>query len=70
MPFILRARTADGLPLYFGEAGPTITRSAAIEFNAADAEQRRAAAEDFYSLPFDAIGVGSPKDQGPMTRPL
>jgi hypothetical protein len=32
--FVLRAMTADGLPLYIGEHGPTIERANAIEFEA------------------------------------
>jgi hypothetical protein len=40
--FILRAVTADVLPLYIGEAGPTISRASAIEYGAEEMETRRA----------------------------
>jgi len=34
-----------------------MARANAIEFEARDIELRRLAAEDFYSLPFDAVEV-------------
>ena len=36
----MMAMTADGVPLYFGHAGPTIEHANAIEYAAAVVEQR------------------------------
>lgn len=47
--YILVSRTADGLPLYFGEGGPTIARTSAIEYGSDEVDRRR----DFAAYVFD-----------------
>ena len=66
--YVLRSTTADGLPLYFGEAGPTIARENAIEYPAHEVEQRRANAALVLGLKVEAVEVGSARD-GNAFRP-
>lgn len=53
--YVLRSRTADGVPLYFGERGPTVAREGAIEFGAHEIERRRLTAASVFGLDVEAI---------------
>ena len=57
--FILRSKTADGLPLYFGACGPTIARENAVEYDAAIIEQVRANAAYVFGIRVEVVAVGA-----------
>jgi hypothetical protein len=56
--YVLRSRTADGVPLYFGELGPTVAREDAIEYSADEIERRRLTASYLFDLDVEAIETG------------
>ena len=62
MRFVLRSTTANGVALYFGEAGPTIARANAVEYGDAELEQRRANAAFVFDLNVEAVEVRSEGD--------
>jgi hypothetical protein len=66
MTYVLRSKTADGLPLWFDEGGPTIQRSQAKAYR--DAKEAERGCRHFayvFDLEVEAVEVGSALDLEP-----